>query len=173
MELLALDGSSFDIVATLANPSVVVVAADDGHEVDACLVGFHSQCSIEPLRYAVWLSKANHTYRIAHRADVLSVHWLPLERREIAVRAGTSSLDRDPAKLAGIPWRRGPAHAIVLDDAVVAFAGRVQHRHDGGDHVAFVLEPFAVWGADPAPDRVLHFDDVRDLHAGHDPRPAR
>ena len=46
----------------------VVGAAADG-DADACLVGFTSQCSIEPPRFAVFLSKANHTYELASRAD--------------------------------------------------------------------------------------------------------
>jgi len=170
MDLTTLRGSAFDAVTLANDASVVLVAADDGHEVDACLVGFHSQCSINPLRYAVWLSKANHTYRIASRAEVLSVHWLPGDRRDLAEWAGAVTLDRDPEKMRRLDWRRGPARAVVLDDAVVAFAGRIHHRHEGGDHVCFVVEPFAAWGSGSSGgDGVLRFAAVRDIEAGHDP----
>jgi flavin reductase (DIM6/NTAB) family NADH-FMN oxidoreductase RutF len=168
MDLSTLRGPAFDAVTRANDASVVVVAADDGREVDACLVGFHSQCSIDPLRYAVWLSKANHTFRIASRADVLSVHWLPANRRDLAERAGAVTLDDDPDKMQRLTWRRGPARAIVLDDAAVAFAGRIHHRHEGGDHVCFVVEPFAAWGSDTSGDGVLRFAAVSDLDAGHD-----
>ena len=40
------------------------------------MVGFHSQCSVDPGRFAVWLSKANHTYGVALRAEVFAVHFL-------------------------------------------------------------------------------------------------
>jgi len=61
------------IVDDLEYPMFVVsVAVDDDQ--DACLVGFTTQCSIDPPRFAVFLSKNNHTYELASRADLLAVH---------------------------------------------------------------------------------------------------
>ena len=53
------------------NPEMCVVTAASGTERSGCLVGFSAQCSIEPARYAVWLSKANHTYGVARAVEVL------------------------------------------------------------------------------------------------------
>ena len=55
----------FDEVVASANGAMVVVTAAVGEDRAGCLVGFHNQTSIEPRRYTVWLSKANHTYRVA------------------------------------------------------------------------------------------------------------
>ena len=158
-------GAIFDALVAAGNSSMVVVAASDGSETDACLVGFHCQCSIEPRRYAIWLSKANHTHRIAKRSQHLAVHWLAPGDRDLAVAAGTVTLDDDPSKMHRIPWHAGPHGAPVLDGAAAGVVGRIEHRHDDGDHVCFVVTPVAAWGREVS--EVLRFADVRDLAAGH------
>lgn len=158
---------AFDALVAAANTSMVVVTASAGDETDACLVGFHCQCSIDPLRYAVWLSKANHTYRIASRARFLAVHWLATGDHELARAAGAVTLDDDPAKMQRVTWHAGPEGAPVLDDAAGGMVGRIEHRHDDGDHMCFVVTPVAAWHRGDASD-VLRFTDVRDIEAGHD-----
>ncbi|GAA2770776.1 hypothetical protein GCM10019017_11360 [Streptomyces showdoensis] len=59
----------------LDSPMYVVTAASPGGR-GGCLVGFASQCSIDPPRFVVWLSTANHTYRVARAAEHLTVHLL-------------------------------------------------------------------------------------------------
>jgi flavin reductase (DIM6/NTAB) family NADH-FMN oxidoreductase RutF len=162
-----LDRATFDALVAAGNTAMVVVAATDGDEVDACLVGFHCQCSIEPLRYAVWLSKANHTYRLARGARALAVHWLNREDRDLAAATGSVSLDRDPAKMTRLDWSPGPDGAPMLDDAPGGFVGSIERLHDDGDHVCFVLDPVVAWRRDPVDD-VLRFADVRALEPGHD-----
>jgi flavin reductase (DIM6/NTAB) family NADH-FMN oxidoreductase RutF len=166
------DRRTFDGLVAAGNTAMVVVAAADGDEADACLVGFHCQCSIDPVRYAVWLSKANRTFRLAERARALTVHWLAQEHRDLAAAAGSVSLDDDPAKMRRVRWHAGPEGAPVLDDAPGGMVGLVLHTHDDGDHVCFVLEPVAAWRHDLRD--VLRFDDVRGLEPGHeaDDRPA-
>src|SRR5690625_6744052 len=56
-------------------PLIVVTTAAEGERA-GCLVGFHSQASISPQRYCFWLSKANHTYRVALRSEHFAVHFL-------------------------------------------------------------------------------------------------
>ena len=63
------------IAATLSSP-MIIVTTRAGDEVDGCLVGFSTQCSIDPTRYLVCLSKRNNTYRIARAASTLVVHML-------------------------------------------------------------------------------------------------
>ena len=71
-----MSATAFDaVVKRLDDPLIVVTTASDDERA-GCLVGFHTQCSIEPLRYAIWLSKANVTYRVGLFASHLAVHFL-------------------------------------------------------------------------------------------------
>jgi flavin reductase (DIM6/NTAB) family NADH-FMN oxidoreductase RutF len=136
------DESAFHrIVSNLEYPMFVVAAAS-GDQADACLVGFTSQCSIEPPRFAVFLSKANHTYDLATSADVLVVHRLREDQHELAEHFGGTSAYDDPRKLDECDWTPGPGGAPVVRGCDW-FAGRVLQRVDTGDHVLFHLEPIA------------------------------
>jgi flavin reductase (DIM6/NTAB) family NADH-FMN oxidoreductase RutF len=136
------DAAAFErIVKHLEYPMFVVAAAADG-DVDACLVGFTCQCSIEPPRFAVFLSKANRTYELACRAEVLVAHRLRADQHDLAEHFGGITSYEEPGKLAECGWRRGPEGTPVLDGCDW-FAGRISERVDTGDHVAFVLVPFA------------------------------
>ncbi len=128
-----------EIVSNLEYPMFVVAAAA-GDDVDACLVGFTTQCSIEPPRFAVCLSKANHTYDVALGADVLVVHRLRADQHEIAEHFGGTSAHDDPSKLRECQWSPGPGGAPVIADCDW-FAGRILQHVDLGDHVLFHLEP--------------------------------
>ena len=68
------DTTAFDCMAADLEYAMFVVGAAVDGDADACLVGFTSQCSIDPRRFAVFLSKANHTYELARRASTLVVH---------------------------------------------------------------------------------------------------
>lgn len=149
------------------DPPMQIVTAAAGDDRGGCLVGFAAQCSIEPPRFMVWLSKKNHTLTIAQRADVLAVHFPSAGQRDLAERFGTRS-DDDDDKLAGERWHEGPHGVPVLDDVPRWFAGRVTERLDSGDHVAFLLEPVA--GSVSATDLPqLGFQAVKDLDPGHEP----
>lgn len=88
------------IMSSLDNPLIVVTTAE-GHERAGCLVGFHAQSSISPGRYCVWLSKANHTYRVGLRATHLAVHFLTSGDLALAERFGTLTGD-ETDKFAGL-----------------------------------------------------------------------
>ncbi len=133
-----------DLVSSVDPPMYVVTArAEDGEPV-GCLVGFATQCSIEPPRFLVCISKANHTYRPAMAASHLVVHVLRAGDGAIAERFGGTTAD-DLAgggreKFEGLGTSDGPGGAPVIDD-LDHFAGRVVERVDCGDHVAVVLDP--------------------------------
>ncbi len=57
-------------------------------------MGFATQCSIDPPRFLVCLSKANHTYRVAHEADTLGVHFVPTDAESLAELFGGETGDR-------------------------------------------------------------------------------
>ncbi|MFC8450351.1 flavin reductase family protein [Kitasatospora sp. NPDC057223] len=156
--------SAFDAFTALLDPPVHVVTAAAGPELAGCLVGFAGQCSIEPPRFVVWISKANHTYGVASRCDTLAVHLLPRHRHDLAELFGGRSGDSTD-KFASVAWTPGPSGVPVLTDAQAWFVGRVLDRADWGDHVGFLLEPV---GTDaPAHAASLTLDDVKDIDAGH------
>lgn len=170
----ALDGSdapdarsAFDRLMASSNSSMVGVLVRSDEGLGGCLVGFHCQCSIEPRRYAVWLSKANHTFRVAATASHLAVHWLRPDQMATAVVLGTVSSDDVPTKLERLDLTTDPRTQVpVLADHGGYVVGRIVDAHDDGDHVCYVLEVDAAADAGNA-DR-LRFGDVAHLPAGHD-----
>ncbi len=119
-------------------PSYVVTAADGGDRA-GCLVGFATQCSIDPPRFGVWLSKLNRTYRVAQTSRTLVVHLLRDGDGDLAERFGGETGD-EVDKFAGIDWSPGPDGCPVIE-RLDWFAGSIVDRLDTGDHVAFVLAP--------------------------------
>jgi flavin reductase (DIM6/NTAB) family NADH-FMN oxidoreductase RutF len=153
------------LVALLDYPMYVVTTRADG-ESAGCLVGFTSQVSVHPRRFLVGLSKRNHTYRVAQRAQHLAVHLVPRRHCELARLFGSVTGD-ETDKFARCRWRPGPRGLPILDDAAGWFVGEVRSRFDVGDHVGFLLEP----DAGSAPDtfeQLVTFSDVRDLDPGHE-----
>ncbi|MGW0336215.1 flavin reductase family protein [Streptomyces sp. NPDC003011] len=149
------------------NPDMCVVTVAADGERSGCLVGFSSQCAIQPPRYMVWLSKMNHTYGVARTARHLAVHLLTREQREMAELFGSRTGD-DTDKFAHVRWRQGPEGAAVLADAAAWFVGSIALRIDAGDHVGYVLDPVAGGGredTDGVP--LLRLDDAGDIPAGH------
>ena len=146
------------------DPDMCVVTAVAGGERAGCLVGFASQCSIHPPRYTVWLSKENHTYRVARAAHCLAVHLLTRDQRELAERFGGETGD-EVDKFAHLEWSEGHAGAAVLTDAAAWFVGTILHRTDGGDHVGFVLDPVQ-WGERSA-GPLLRLSDALPIDPGH------
>lgn len=152
------------LVGGLDYPMYVVTAAD-GDRRAGCLVGFASQCSIDPPRVMVWLSKANHTHQVARAADTLVVHVLAPDDHALAELFGAHT-GTDVDKFARCDWRPGPGGAPVLADCPQWFAGRVLSRHDTGDHVGHLLEPVEVGEATGLGQ--LPFQAVADLQPGHE-----
>lgn len=150
----------------LDGPMYVVTAASAG-QLAGCLVGFASQCSIEPPRFVVWLSTANRTYRVAREAEYLTVHVLRRDQRALAELFGGRTGD-EVDKFAEVGWRPGMGGTPVLSEARAWFTGRVEGVVPGGDHVGFLLSPAEQSPADSAPPvPPLRYADVRDLQAGH------
>lgn len=126
---------SFDTLMTSADPAMVVVTTAVEGVRAGCLVGFHSQSSLSPRQYCLWLSKANHTYLVGLRAHHFAVHFLTDQDLALAERFGTrTGLETD--KFAGlevdddergIPLIRHCPHRFLLE--------RLTLTDDGGDHV--------------------------------------
>jgi flavin reductase (DIM6/NTAB) family NADH-FMN oxidoreductase RutF len=144
-------------------PMFIVTAAANGTRA-GCLVGFATQTSIDPPRFAVCLSRANHTYRVARDATVLAVHVVEEAERSIAELFGGQTGDRID-KFECCQWRPGPGGAPILERCPSWFVARVLARVVAGDHDAFLLEPFAV--AATAATRPLNFKATRAIEPGH------
>ena len=145
------------------NPPMFVVTAHDGSRDAGCLVGFATQCSISPLRFMVFLSKNNLTYRVALGASAVGVHVVPENRIDLATLFGAETGD-ETDKFSAAPSTRSVAGTRVLDDCPDWFVGRVVDRFDAGDHVGFLLEPQEGEAAGVA---ALGFQEVRRLQPGH------
>ena len=153
-----------EFVAGLDYPMFVVTAADAGTgERAGCLVGFATQCSIDPLRFLVCVSRANHTHRVAGRSRMLAVHGLDAGQHDLAALFGEQTGD-EVDKFAQCTWTSGPQGTPLLDGCPRRMVGRVLDRFDLGDHTGYLLAPVQETGA-TAP--ALMFSAVRDLQAGH------
>jgi flavin reductase (DIM6/NTAB) family NADH-FMN oxidoreductase RutF len=156
-------GSMAGFFARLDPDMCVVTAVADGERA-GCLVGFASQCSIRPPRFTVWLSKANHTYRVARAAQHLGVHLLTRDQRHLAELLGGETGDKID-KFAHLEWTEGYGGAMVLRNTAAWFVGTILHRTDGGDHVGFVLDPVQ-WGEGRG-GPLLRLSDAAGIKAGH------
>lgn len=156
---------AFDGIAATFDPPMFVVTAFDGDDRDGCLVGFATQCSIDPLRFLVCLSNKNRTTRIATNARRLVVHALRADQHAFAELFGGETAD-EVDKLAQVAWHEGPDGVPVLTGCDW-FSGPVIARHpDFGDHIGFVLEIDAA--EQVSAGARLSLQAVQDVDAGHD-----
>lgn len=158
-------GDPFDMLMASADPPLVVVTTVAEDERAGCLVGFHVQSSIDPQHYCVWLSKANHTYRVALRASHLAVHFLTADDLPLAERFGTLT-GEDTDKFAGLDVELDP-HGVPLLSACPNRMSleRIALLDDGADHACLTTRVLAASGASFTPLRV---SDADHLDAGHD-----
>jgi flavin reductase (DIM6/NTAB) family NADH-FMN oxidoreductase RutF len=153
------------VVALGAPMTIVTVRGDD--EVDGCLVGFSTQCSIEPRRYLVCLSVRNRTYELARDTSTLVVHVLhDAEHDRALARLFGEETAHDTDKLRRCEWEAGPDGVPVLTGCDW-FAGRIVDRVDLGDHVGHVLD-VGRGSADRAGEPSLPDTKVRHLDPGNE-----
>lgn len=145
---------------------IVTAVAGDGGERSGCLVGFTSQASIHPPRFAVWISVENHTHGVAASADVLAVHFPTPDDMALASVFGEETGD-EVDKFARCAWHEGPAGLPILDDLPNWFAGRILERMSAGDHDVFILDPIAA--EREAEEAELTFHRAKRIEPGHAP----
>ena len=146
-------------------PMLIVTAAAGGRRA-GCLVGFATQCSIDPPRFLICISKRNNTYRVAADAPRLGVHLLSRADKPLSELFGEHTGD-DMDKFDHCQWQAGPDGLPLLDDVAGRYVGTVLDRHDVGDHVAFLVEAndaVALRAVSPQ----LGFQDVLDMEPGHE-----
>jgi flavin reductase (DIM6/NTAB) family NADH-FMN oxidoreductase RutF len=153
-----------ELVGELDYPMFIVTARDDGERA-GCLVGFATQCSIDPPRFLICLSEKNRTCRVASRAESLAVHFVPSSAEHLAELFGGQTGD-DVDKFARCEWHDGPEGVPILDECDNWFVGSILARHDLGDHVGFLLEPVEASGGTPLDE--FTFYRARRIEAGHE-----
>jgi len=153
-----------EFVAGLDYPMFIVTVADPHSDERAgCLVGFTTQCSINPLRFLVCLSQANYTYRVASKSRILAVHALGAGQHELAALFGEETGD-EVDKFTRCRWTAGPEGTPLLNDCPRRLIGHVEGRFDLGDHTGYLLAPQQQAGLAAPP---LMMSAVHDLEAGH------
>jgi flavin reductase (DIM6/NTAB) family NADH-FMN oxidoreductase RutF len=157
---------AFERIAASLDTPMVIVTTRAGDEMDGCLVGFTTQCSIDPTHYLVCLSTANRTYEIAKRASTLVVHMLHDDGRDRSLaRLFGENTARDVDKLAECNWAPGP-NGVPVIRSCDWFGGPIVGRVNLGDHVGFVVD-VQFGNALRTSERYLGFTAVRDLNAGN------
>jgi flavin reductase (DIM6/NTAB) family NADH-FMN oxidoreductase RutF len=159
---------AYERIIEPVDPVAVIVTGATGEDKAGCLVTFSGPCSIDPPRYAVWLSHRNHTYSVALGAEELIVHLLT--RADLALAeffGGVSGVYED--KFAQVPWSDS-AGTPLLDTGGGWLRGRVLSRspsreETGGDHTCFVLAPTAAGGGSES-SRPLRLSDVDHIRPG-------
>jgi flavin reductase (DIM6/NTAB) family NADH-FMN oxidoreductase RutF len=158
-------GTAFQrLVGDLEYPMFIVTARAGGEPL-GCLVGFATQTSIDPPRFAVCLSHNNRTYRRGRDAELLGVHAVPEDAAELAELFGGETGD-EVDKFERCAWHEGPGGVPILDDCRNWFVGRVLWRHDAGDHDAFLLEPVAAEAARGEEEFTFH--RAKRIEPGHE-----
>lgn len=155
---------AFEQLVAGTDPAMVVVTTTAESALAGCLVGYHSQSSMSPEHYCLWLSKANHTYRVGLRATHLAVHVLSEDDLALAELFGTRT-GEDCDKFAelevdtgqhGVPLLCDCPHQLVLE--------RIAVLDDGGDHVCVTGR--VVWARSPGGLTPLRLSDVTHLQPG-------
>jgi len=153
------------LVGDLDHPMFIATTRSKAGELAGCLIGFATQCSIDPPRWLICLSQTNRTYRVAQQAEVLAVHFVPASAGALAKLFGGETGD-DVDKFARCEWREGPGGLPILGECRNWFAGTIRDRLDLGDHSGFLLEPIAVEFEPPLEEFTFH--RARRIEPGHE-----
>ena len=157
------DDAFDDLMSSLDPPLIVLTTEAEGTRA-GCLVGFHAQSSITPGHYCVWLSKANHTYRVGLRAQRFGVHFLTADDLELAERFGTRT-GEEVDKFAGLDVRLDDGLPLLEACPNRMTLERIALLDDGGDHVCLTTR---VSTAESAGEfEPLRVSDAAHLEPGH------
>jgi len=141
---------------------IVTASADD--ELSGCLAGFVTQASIDPVRFLICVSKANHTFGVAQRSKGLGLHLLGSDQREVASLFGEQTGDQID-KFKRVVWSTGSTGVPILSDCAAWVEGTVVDRISGGDHEAFLVT--ITGGCSGGRAGRFMRTDATDFEAGH------
>lgn len=156
--------TDFATLMSCENTSLVVVTTAADHVLAGCLVSYHTQASMSPPHYNIWLSKANHTYRVGLLAQRFGVHFLTHNDLTWADHFATVS-GQDTQKFAGL--------AVTMHDGVPLLDAlpnrmiieKLSMLDDGGDHVCVNAKVrFAQTAGEFTPLRLSDLGEMRPAH---------
>ena len=145
-------------------PMFIATMAVNG-ERSGCLIGFATQCSVHPIRFATFISKKNHTHGVALRAESLAVHVVPPEELDLARLFGGETGD-EIDKFERCEWSEGPLGSPILDRCPNWCEGPIVASLDAGDHGCFIIEPRH--GTSDREVVALSFDTAKSIEPGHE-----
>ena len=157
---------AFDTIVGRLDYPMFVATTVGGGERAGCLVGFATQCSIDPARFLVCVSDKNRTYRVLREADALALHVVPDDAGDVVELFGGETADDVGDKFERCAWRPGPEGLPILERCPSWFAGRILERVELGDHVGHVVEPFA--GEAGHGGRAYPFSRAKHVDPGHE-----
>lgn len=143
---------------------VVTARADEGPA--GCLVGFSTQCSIDPPRYLMCLSVKNRTQRVASNSNVVAVHFLEPQAMELARLFGEETTDESDT-FSRCRWHSVRSGYRSSTNADGGSWGTILEQRPFGDHVGFLLGPIAA--QNQGREQSLLYHQVKDLDPGHQP----
>ena len=154
-------------IASELDYPMLVVTSSAGNELSGCLVGFSTQCSIDPFRMAVFISSRNHTLAVALRSSELAVHFLATHQEHLARLFGELTGDRTD-KFSKCAWHFAENGAPILDEVARWLSGPILRQFPAGDHHCFIIEPTLAFAGDGW-EHQYGFQQARKLEPGHPP----
>ena len=145
-------------------PLVVVTMAGANGDLSGCLAGFTTQCSMQPPRLLVCISKLNHTFAVAETARAMAVHLLGAKQVDLASLFGEQTGDTID-KFQHCQWHTASTGAPILDECAAWLEGSIIDRLGVGDHEAFVIT--VVGGGDGTNDGLLTLKHSPNFAPGH------
>lgn len=156
-------GRFHELVGNLDYPMLIATTCAAGERA-GCLLGFATQCSIDPPRFLVCISEKNRTLRVARDAPALAVHFVPSSATRLAELFGGQTGD-DVDKFARCDWRPGPYGVPILTECPNWLVGAILDQLVLGDHVGFLLDPVQIGPETPQADFTFH--RARRIDPGH------
>lgn len=142
---------------------VVTTVSTDG-DPSGCVVGFLTQCSIQPPRLLVCLSEVNHTYAAAQDAEAIVLHLIGRNQLGLAALFAEETGDAVD-KFSRCEWHPGLTGSPVLAGCPAWLEAVITDRWSVGDHQALLVRPVA--GGSGGDGEVLTLRHSPQFHPGH------
>jgi len=108
-----MSSSIVDTVEARARSASVLVTTAAHGERGGCVVTFHTQCGVDPVRYAVWIPKRDRTYDVSLAATHIAVHLLD-DGCQAIEELFTVGADSVPEPFERCEWYPGPGGVPLL-----------------------------------------------------------
>ena len=140
-----------EVLGHFVSGIVVVTAAGTHGPVGFTCQSFAS-LSLDPPLVTFAPARSSTTWPLIRATGAFCVNVLAADHQELSVGFARSGVD----KFDGVPWRRGPSGAPVLDGVSAWIDCTLWNEYDGGDHTIAVGRVLDL-GADPARLPLLYY----------------